>query len=135
MTPQEHLTWLATLTDDELRIVETPPGYLSSFVMVSWLKHVLTAREMRAEERLELLEALGKLLDARCATALVAIRPASGVEVQMIQEALAAGPSAGLDLLGSFPVFAPLAKLNPTLMEAIKIWWPNWLPVPRSKIS
>jgi hypothetical protein len=134
MTREQHLAWLDGLTDDELRIAETPPGYLSSFVMVSWLKHILTTREMRAEERLELLEALGKLLDVRCAAVLVAIRPASGVEVTMIQQALAAGPAA-LDLLGSFEVFAPLARLNSSLMEAIKIWWPDWLPVPRSKIN
>jgi len=134
MTREQHLAWLDGLTDDELRIAETPPGELRSFVLVSYLKHVLTTREMSAEARLELLETLGKLLDARCAAALVAIRPASGVEVAMIQQALAAGPAA-LDLLGSFPVFGPLARLNSSLMEAIKIWWPDWLAVPRSKLN
>jgi hypothetical protein len=130
MKHEERCAWLDSLNADEEAIVYTPVGYRSTMAVVAWIKHGLMTEEMSANARLELLEGLAGLVDgAFSPAALAAIQPAGDVDAQMIRETFAVDDiGKTFDLLGSVEVFSHLAQLNPSLLEAIRICWPDRAP-------
>jgi hypothetical protein len=61
--------------------------------------------------------------DRFTAKALAAVRPACETGMKMIQQTMAIGDMAkALDVLASSEVFALLARLNPSLLDAFR--WP-----------
>jgi hypothetical protein len=126
MTSAQRSEWIDSLSADEKLILNCPPGYLWMIIMASWVKHWLVTVKMTTEERLEILEKLNGLTDEKfTAEALATIKPANDISVQMIEEARklddAGDLSRSFDVLVGWETFGHLVRLNPSILDAIKL--------------
>jgi len=110
------------LSDDD----RCPPGYRAELATAAWLKFLLVSETTSAGERLELLEQLNSLpQDAFSLEVLSAIKPAGATDAAMIEECVRIGDERGLDLLATEEVFGNLRRLNPSLLDAVKLMFPR----------
>jgi hypothetical protein len=127
MTQEQHAAWIDGMTEDERLVVNVPVGYLCSMVIVSHIKRALVSCKMSVGLRLRMLELLNANVDLYFTeAALAAIEPACDTAVEMIHECLKVDEGnprigKGFDLLASWEVFGHLIKLNPSLLDAIKL--------------
>jgi hypothetical protein len=132
MTHAERYAWIDGLSEDERLIVYLPVGYRSELIEASLIKRMLIRTETTAGDRLRLLETLGHMIrDQFPAAAMAAIEPADDVTAEIVREArsLDAEDSHGMAsyrMLTSWMVFDHLARLNPSLLDAIRLMssWP-----------
>jgi hypothetical protein len=114
------------MTDEEV-IDHTPVGYRWLIVYAAILKRVLANDPMTTGERLEMLEALNTMTGAWFTTeALALLAPADDTTLEIVRMAWRldrddATGSASFDVLTSEEVFSDLARLNPTIVAAIKV--------------
>jgi hypothetical protein len=130
MTYEERGRWLDALDPHEKLIVHLPRGYKDTLLLISRLKAWLEV-ETVAAYRLEALEALHRQITPWVTTeVLAAIRPADDVTLRIIAEAesLDTEGDDGLrsyKVLTSWEVFSDLCRLNPSLLDAIRMMEAN----------
>jgi hypothetical protein len=138
MTDEQRSAWLDGMTPDEKLVVYTPPGYLSTLVIVAYTKRALVSYEIPIGERLRMLETINGFVDtAFTAEALAVIEPACHTAMEMIHECLQVDegkPRLGkaFDLMASWEVFGHLLKLNPSMLAAIKLFPAHGAPAAKS---
>jgi hypothetical protein len=121
-THAEHVAWLDSLTGDEYRIVHTPCGYLFDLAIISELKYALLNVKMTAHERLRGLDTI-----ARCVrnpvteAAVAAIEPACETGRKMLREIHSLPVEKQTSAFNEGDVFRLLAKLNSSLLAALKL--------------
>ena len=136
MTTEEHCAWLDSLSDDEWMTVHMAPGYLCNLIIISQLKCALATSGMTVGERMELLEGLSTFADKFLTDeAVAAIEPACDIAIKMIHEAMALNTNEMWHLMGRFDVFSEFAKLNPSLLTAIRLCNRNLSMPARNKTS
>ncbi len=113
---------------EALMVRYVPVGYRSEMVLVAWTKAMLVScKNMPVGDRLRMLEAINSFVDAYFTEAALAeIEPACDTAIEMIHECLKVDegkPRCGkaFDLMASSGVFGHLLKLNPSLLEAIRL--------------
>ena len=129
----EQTAWLDGLSDDDWMIVNTPRGYLAELIIISPLKTALNTDGMTVADRMELLEALnsfaGQYLTAE---AVAAVQSACDTAIGMIHEAMTLPMNETWRLIGGFDMFSVFAKLNPSLVAAIRLCNLNLSPRKRA---
>jgi hypothetical protein len=135
MQPTEH----DAVTEQQ--ILMTPAGYQYELLLISYTKYVLTTCKMKPAFKLELLEAMNGLVDARLTDAILGmVQPAGEFEAEIIEQALSLDrhlpdrpdPARGgvskdqaFGLLTS-KLFPSLLALNTSLVDAIRLMaWPR----------
>jgi hypothetical protein len=121
-TYAEHCAWLDSLVGDEYRIVHMPIGHLYSIALISHFKYILLNLEMTAHERLKTLEVItlciyGPITDE----AVLAIEPCCETGRKMFQELDSLPFEKRSQAFHDGDVFRLLAKLNPSLLIALRL--------------
>jgi hypothetical protein len=104
-----------------------PDGYRYALLMATIFKRVLGNDPMSTGERLQMLEALNGMTDARFTTeALAILAPADDATMAIVREAWKldgdnATLSPSFDVLTNEEVFNNLVKANPSIAEAIRL--------------
>ena len=133
MTSDEHSAWLDSLSDDDRMIVFMPEGYLSELIIISQLKRALATEGATVAERMEFLEGLSGLArEPLTAEAVAAVAPACDAAIKMIHEAMTLNTNDMWRLIGRFDVFSEFARLNPSLLAAVKLCDVNCPPPKRA---
>jgi hypothetical protein len=118
----DHSAWQATWNEDEELLAYTPVGYWRSLVDISMVKRILQD-ELPPDLRLRFLEILHKeVRDLLTPEALQRVEPACDVAMQMLDEMR---PLSGDDksrLMMKWNVMAAFCNLNPSILEAIKLF-------------
>jgi hypothetical protein len=121
-THAEHRAWLDSLRGDEYRIVHMPIGHLFNLAFVSFIKHGLLTIEMKAGDRLKLLDSIAGIISGPVtAEAVAAIEPADPVGVKMIREIMKLPVERQTRAFDDGGVFRLLGRLNPSLLTALKL--------------
>jgi hypothetical protein len=136
-TYAEHCAWLDSLVGDEYRMVYIPIGHLHSLATISHLKYMLLNFEMTAHERLKTFEVI-----ALCTTGLItneavaAIEPCCETGRKMFQELHSLPIEKQTQAFHDGDVFRLLAKLNPSLLTALRLCtWNGGVPAaPRTRV-
>jgi hypothetical protein len=115
----------AAMTDDNL-IFLCPAGHRYSFVVAAMSKRWIATEAMSAGERLWILEKLHGLTDGFFTQAALAmIEPADDFFASIFEEAKTADPgndcSNSFEILTSQEVFNNLARLNPSILKALRV--------------
>jgi hypothetical protein len=98
-------------------IIQSPTGWLYTLVAASLAKRRVEAPGLLIPDRLRLLEGLGKLSGGSVTAAAVAhVAPACATA-----EAMADAAGYNLDVFGTCDVFREFARLNPSLLEALRL--------------
>jgi hypothetical protein len=122
MTSEQHAVWWATLSEDERLVAHVPVGYMHTLLLISYIKHVLGRCPMSVGERLTMLENLNRLVDNYItADVLATVSPSCNATAKMIFETDALEANDAFKVLTSWEVFGNFLKLNPTLLDAIKL--------------
>lgn len=121
-TYAEHCTWLDSLVGDEYRMVHIPSGHLFSLANVAYFKRALLTLEMTAGERMRFLEGIGSCVHG-CVTqeAVEVIEPACNTAMQMLQELNKVDRAQRSQAFSKGGIFRLLAKLNPSLLSALRL--------------
>jgi hypothetical protein len=123
-TEDEHIAWLHSLRpdSDEYRIVHMAIGHLFNLALVSCCKQTLLTMEMKAGERLKLLDGMAStIFGPVTAEAVAAIEPAGDDDAEMIAEICSLPVGKQTQAFQEGDVFRLLAKLNPSLLRALEI--------------
>jgi hypothetical protein len=117
-----HCAWLDSLTGDEYRIVHLPTGHLFNLAEISLLKYALLNVEMTAHYRLKTLDAIAGCV---CQTvpdeAVAAIEPCCDTGRKMLAEIHSLPVEKQTQAFDKGDVFGLLAKLNPSLLAALRL--------------
>jgi hypothetical protein len=125
----EHSAWLGSLVGDEYRIVYTPIGHLYSLATVSHIKYMLLNFKMTAQDRLRCFETIALCTHgAVTEEAIAAIEPCCETGRQMFKELNSLPMENRSRAFGVGDVFRLLAKLNPSLLTALRLC--NLGPIP-----
>jgi hypothetical protein len=103
-----------------------PCGYRFQMLVIAHAKYVLKTVEMKAGDRLHLLERLDELTDSYLTSEVLAlIQPMSETEIDMLHEAFSLDGkqrgSASFDILTRDDVFRNFVSLNPSILAAIEM--------------
>jgi hypothetical protein len=121
-THAEHCAWLASLEGDELRIVYIPRGHLFNFAEISVLKRSLLTAKMTAGERLKILDCIARCIFGPVTQeAIAAIDPCCDAGAEIIREINSLPLEKRSTAFGDGDVFRLLAKLNPSLLAALRL--------------
>ena len=124
---QEHRAWIDALSGDDLLILYVPTGYRFKFLFASYIKRFLATDRIDDAERLYWLERLTDMVDNYFSAAMLAtIKPMSDTELEMFHEAAALDRDKSrcdnaFDLLTEHVVFMSFCRLNPSIIQAIKL--------------
>lgn len=119
---EDHAAWQATWTNDEELVAHTPPGYWVSLVIISQVKRLLQD-DMPVDLRLRFLEILNGFVDITLATeALQRVEPACYTAMKMIDEMSQLNMHDRHHLMMKWNVIATFCNLNPSLVEAMKLF-------------
>jgi hypothetical protein len=120
---EDHAAWQATWTDDEELLARTPPGYRVSLVNISQVKRLLLRDEMPVDLRLRFLEIINDYTDTQLTTeALQRVEPACETTMNMLNEMGRLSVSDRCRLIMKWNVMAIFCNLNPSLIEAMKLF-------------
>jgi hypothetical protein len=121
-THAEHCAWLDSLVGDAYRMVYMPIGHLFDLAIISELKYALLNVKMTAHERLKTLDVIARCVFGPVTEAAVAaIEPPCETGRKMLREihSLPVGKQTSAFCEGD--VFRLLAKLNPSLLAALRL--------------
>jgi hypothetical protein len=120
-THAEHCAWLDSLTGDEYRIVHMPIGHLFDLASVAYWKRALTV-EMPASPRLTFLDAISESAYGPVTPeAVAAIEPMCGKGEAIISEIFSLPIEKQSQAFQKGDVFRLLARLNPSLLAALRL--------------
>jgi hypothetical protein len=121
-TYPEHYAWLDSLVGDEYRIVYMPIGHLYSIATISHLKYTLLNFKMTAHERMKTLEVIGMCVHGSITDeAAAAIEPCCETGRKMFQELNSLPIEKQTQAFHDGDVFRLFAKLNPSLLTALRL--------------
>lgn len=130
MTSAERSAWIDSLSADDKLVLYTPAGYRSHIVVAAWVKLALTSMALGAGEQLKLLRGLDRLIDGRfTGQVLAVIEPARAGTSEMIAEAMKLDTDARFKMLEGWETFTIMLRLEPSWMEAIRLFNRSWAPV------
>ena len=119
---EDHSRWQRTWNDDEQMLAHTPSGYWYDLVNISMIKRLLQG-EMPPDYRLSFLEFLNKLVHGHLTLeAMQAVAPACDLAMKMIDEMRALSIDDKCRLMRKWNVIAAFANLNPSIIDAIKLF-------------
>ncbi len=119
---EDHALWQMTWSKDESLLAHTPPGYWYDLVNISMVKRVLQ-QQMPADLRLSFLELLNKYVRGILSLeAMQAVTPACDTTMAMLDEMRHLGIENKCRLMRDWNVMAGFCNLNPTLIEAMKLF-------------
>jgi hypothetical protein len=127
MQDGERAVWFNSLTGDESLVVLMPVGHRVTFLLIALAKRALVQGGMTVGDQLQMLERLMALTDTFITPAvLAAVQPCCETADKMIGEALALDGENGRltkswNMLSSWEVFWHFLRLNPSLLEAIRL--------------
>jgi hypothetical protein len=126
MSGEEARAWWATLSDEEKMVAYVPCGYQHLLLIIAYVKRTLVLCEMKAGERLHMLEWLNKQTDNYILPEMLAvIEPMSDAEMAMMHEARSldqeGSDSKSFEILTSQKVFNSFLALNPSILAAIRL--------------
>jgi hypothetical protein len=122
---EDHSAWQATWNDDERLLACCPPGYWQTLVRISQVKRILSL-EMPADLRLRFLESLNKMVhDNLSLAAMQCVEPACDTALQILKEMSLLSIDDQCRLMQKWNVIAVFANLNPSIIEAIKLFEPR----------
>ncbi len=125
MPTADHSAWQATWNDDERLLADTPSGYWHSLVVVSQVKRVLLG-ELPPDLRLRFLEILHKQVhDHLTVEAMQRVEPACDTAMKMLEEMHPLSIDDKSRLMMRWNVIAAFINLNPSILEAIKLFGYN----------
>lgn len=129
-THAEHSAWLDSLTGDDYRMVYMPAGHLFNLAEVSYWKRTLIKTEMDAGLRLKILQHFGEyVFGPVTAEAVAAIEPCCDTGAAMLQEIQSLDVNRQTSAFMKGDVFRLLAKLNPSLLVALRLcMWNDRVP-------
>jgi hypothetical protein len=120
---EDHSAWQSTWNDDEQRLAHAPSGYWDSLVDISLIKRELQDETMPPGLRLRFLEILNKLVRGHLTLeAMQCVAPACDVALKMLDEMKQLEIGDKLRLMTTWNVIAAFANLNPSIIEAIKLF-------------
>ena len=121
-TYAEHVAWLDSLTGDDYRMVYLPGGHLFNLGEVSYWKRALLKTEMDAGLRLNILQHIGEcVFGPVTAEAVAAIEPCCDTGAAMLAEIHSLDIDRQTSAFIKGDVFRLLAKLNPSLLVALRL--------------
>jgi hypothetical protein len=119
---EDHSAWQASWNDDERLLAHCPPGYWQTLVRISQVKRVLLL-EMSADLRLRFLENLNKMVhDHVSLEAMQVVAPACETTMKMLAEMTSLSIDDQCRLFQKWNVIAVFVNLNPSILEAIKLF-------------
>jgi hypothetical protein len=118
----DHSAWQSTLNDDERLLAHTPSGYWGCLVDISLIKRVLQD-ELTPALRLRFLEVINKFICGHLTLqALQRVEPACDTAMAMLDEMKQLEIGDKLRLMATWNVIAAFCNLNPSIIEAIKLF-------------
>jgi hypothetical protein len=132
---EDHSAWQATWNDDEHLLAHTPPGYWYDLVNISLVKRVLLD-EMTPDLRLRFLEILDKTVHGIFTVeAMQRVEPACDTAMKMLDEMKSLSLADKCNLMRRWNVIAAFINLNPSILEAIKLFSSAYLEETRRRVS
>ena len=118
----DRSAWQASWNDDERLLAHTPPGYWQTLVNMSQVKRLLLG-EMDPHLRLRFLETLDKMVDGIITVeAMRRVEPACDMAMKMLDEMNSLSIDDKSRLMMRWNVIATFINLNPSIIEAIKLF-------------
>jgi hypothetical protein len=118
----DHSAWQASWTDEERLLAHCPPGYWISLVYISQVKRVLQ-EDLPPDLRLRFLEILHNLVhDNLSLEAMQRVAPACDTAMAMLDEMKSLNIRDKDRLMMKWNVIAAFVNLNPSIIEAIKLF-------------
>jgi hypothetical protein len=122
---EDHSAWQASWNDDERMLAHTPPGYWETLVSISQVKRILLY-EIDPHLRLRFLELLNKMVRGILTVeAMQRIEPACDTAMAMLDEMKSLSIDDKCRLMMKWNVIAAFINLNPSILEAIKLFSSN----------
>jgi hypothetical protein len=119
---EDHSAWQSTWNADE-ELLAHATGYLDNLVDISLIKRVLQDETMPPGLRLRFLEILNKLVHGHLTLeAMQAVAPACDTAMKMLDEMKQLEIGDKLRLMSTWNVAAAFCNLNPSIIEAIKLF-------------
>ena len=119
---EDHSAWQATWSEEEELLAHTPPGYWHSLVIISQVKRALQWN-LPVEVRLRFLEFLNDQVDIQLTLeAMQRVQPACDTAMKMLDEMEQLSRHDKTRLLMRWNVIANFCNLNPSLLEAMKLF-------------
>jgi hypothetical protein len=118
---EDHAAWQSTWNDDERMLAHFPPGYWQDLVEIAQIKRLLS-NEMPPDLRLRFLKTMNdRAHGILTVEALQRVEPACDTAMQMLDRMKALSDSDRRRLLQRWNVMAAFIKLNPSILEAIRL--------------
>lgn len=118
----DRSAWQATWNEDERLLAHTPPGYWHSLVSISQVKRILQD-EMPPDLRLRFLQILdNNVRGILSVEAMRHVEPACDVAMKMLDEMNPLSIDDKCRLTRKWNVIAVFVNLNPTILNAIKLF-------------
>jgi hypothetical protein len=119
---EDNSAWQASWNDDERLLAHCPPGYWYDLVLVAQIKRILEG-ELPPEMRLSFLEQLHKRVHGNLSVeAMQRVEPACATAMKMLGEIDGLQVEEKLSLMRRWNVIAVFVNLNPSILEAIKLF-------------
>jgi hypothetical protein len=119
---EDHSAWQASWNDDERLLAHCPPGYWYDFVLIAMIKRILQGN-LEPEMRLQFLEQLHKRVHGNLSIeAMQRVEPACDFAMKMLDEMNGLQLEDKFRLMRRWNVIAAFVNLNPSILEAIKLF-------------
>lgn len=119
---EDHSAWQATWNDDERLLAHCPPGYWQDLVEIAQIKRILLD-EMDPGLRLRFLQTMNDRVHGTLTIeAMQCVQPACDTAMKMLDEMKSLSIDDRARLLMRWNIIATFINLNPSLLEAIKLF-------------
>jgi hypothetical protein len=129
---EDHSSWQATWNDDERMLAHCPPGYWQDLIEIAQIKRVLLD-EMPPDLRLRFLQTMNdRVHGILTVEAMQCIEPACDTVMKMLDEINSLSRTDQHRLFFRWNVIAAFINLNPSILEAVRLFSSNYLRERRS---
>lgn len=119
---EDNSAWQATWNDDEQLLAHTPPGYWQCLVEIAQIKRILLD-EIDADLRLRFLQTMNDRAHGHLSVeALQRVEPACETAMKMLDEMKSLSVDDKSRLMRRWNVMATFCNLNPSIVEALKLF-------------
>jgi hypothetical protein len=119
---EDHSAWQATWNEDEHLVAHTPPGYWQNLVEIAQIKRILLD-EMPPDLRLRFLQTMhDRVYGHLTLEAMQRVEPACDTAMKMLDEMKSLHTFDKSQLMRKWNVIAAFINLNPSILEAIKLF-------------
>jgi hypothetical protein len=119
---EDHSAWQAAWTDDERLLAHCAPGYWQDLIEIAQIKRLLLD-EMSPDLRLRFLQTMNDRVHGCLAVeAMQCVEPACNTAMKMLDEMKSLSAGDRRRLLMRWNVIAAFINLNPSILEAIRLF-------------